>query len=111
MSDASGVEQKRPDLGHMPMPVAQILLVEDDPGMPEVLGALLHEDRVKLVTARNAAEATNLVRENNFALILLDLGLPGMDGFELLRQFKTMPETEAIPVIVLTAWNSTDDKL
>jgi len=79
--------------------------------MPEVLGALLHEDHVRLAAARNASEATALVRNNNFDLILLDLGLPGMDGFELLRQFKIAPETEAIPVIVLTAWNSTDDKL
>ena len=79
--------------------------------MPEVLGALLHEDKVHLVSARNASEATNLVRDNNFDLILLDLGLPGMDGFQLLRQFKTAPETESIPVIVVTAWNSTDDKL
>jgi signal transduction histidine kinase/HPt (histidine-containing phosphotransfer) domain-containing protein len=44
-------------------------------------------------------------------LILLDLGLPGINGFELLRQLKESPETQTIPVIVLTAWNSTTDKL
>ena len=44
-------------------------------------------------------------------MILLDLGLPGINGFELLRQLKESPETQAIPVIVLTAWNSTTDKL
>ena len=48
-----------------------------------------------------------LARENAFDLILLDLGLPGVNGFELLRQLKECPETQTIPVIVLTAWNST----
>jgi len=90
---------------------SQVLLVEDDPGLPEVLAALLHEDRVTLVNAREGSQALKLAREKKFDLILLDLGLPGMDGFELLRQLKTGPETEAIPVIVLTAWNSTNDKL
>ena len=52
-----------------------------------------------------------LAREEHFDLILLDLGLPGVNGFELLRQLKESPETQAIPVIVLTAWNSTADKL
>src|SRR6267378_1814873 len=95
----------------MPLTSSQVLLVEDDPGMPEVLAALLHEDHVSLAAARNASEALNLVHDNHFDLILLDLGLPGMDGFDLLRQLKTAPETESIPVIVLTAWNSTTDKL
>ena len=49
--------------------------------------------------------------EQPFDLILLDLGLPGVNGFELLRQLKECPETQTIPVIVLTAWNSTTDKL
>jgi CheY-like chemotaxis protein/HPt (histidine-containing phosphotransfer) domain-containing protein len=95
----------------MAQPASQILLVEDDPGMPEVLGALLHDDNVTLTAARNASEALNLVHDKHFELILLDLGLPGTDGFELLRRFKAAPETEPIPVIVLTAWNSTEDKL
>src|SRR5690348_2677293 len=90
---------------------SQVLLVEDDPGLPEVLAALLHEDRVSLVNARDGSEALRMVREKSFDLILLDLGLPGMDGFELLRQLKASPESEGIPVIVLTAWNSTNDKL
>ena len=52
-----------------------------------------------------------MVREQPFDLMLLDLGLPGMNGFELLRQLKENPLDRPIPVIVLTAWNSTTDKL
>src|SRR6267154_2655442 len=90
---------------------AEILLVEDDPRMPGVLSTLLQGDNVQLSGARDGIEALRLLQLRKFDLILLDLGLPGMNGFELLRQLKELPETESIPVIVLTAWNSTTDKL
>jgi len=95
----------------MNLPPSQVLLVEDDPRMAELLSALLHEDQIVLTSASDAASALTRLRESHFDLILLDLGLPGMNGFELLRQVKASPETEPIPVIVLTAWNSTSDKL
>jgi len=87
------------------------LLVEDDPRMPEVLAGLLHDDHIMLSSANNAAEALKLLEKGTFDLILLDLGLPGMNGFELLRRLKESPETQTIPVIVVTAWNRTPDKL
>ena len=79
--------------------------------MPEVLAALLHDDSIVLSSAKDGPEALRLLRERPFDLVLLDLGLPGMNGFELLTQLKQLPETQAIPVIVLTAWNGTNDKL
>ncbi len=79
--------------------------------MPEVLAALLMDDNITLVAAKNAQEALAAPRGQHFDLILLDLGLPGTNGFDLLRQFKETPEIQSIPVIVLTAWNSTIDKL
>jgi CheY-like chemotaxis protein len=89
----------------------QVLVVEDDPKLPELLTALLHDDHVVLSAAKDASEALAMVRKQPFDLVLLDLGLPGVNGFEVLRQLKESPETETIPVIVLTAWNSTNDKL
>jgi CheY-like chemotaxis protein/HPt (histidine-containing phosphotransfer) domain-containing protein len=86
-------------------------LVEDDPRLPEVLTGLLHSDNLVLASAKDAVEALALIRQKHFDLILLDLGLPGMNGFELLRQLKESPKTQSIPVIVLTAWNATADKL
>jgi CheY-like chemotaxis protein/HPt (histidine-containing phosphotransfer) domain-containing protein len=90
---------------------AQVLLVEDDPRMPEILSALLLDDQITLVAAHDAAAALPLLRNQRFDLILLDIGLPDIDGFELLRQLKEAPDTQSIPVIVLTAWNSPNDKL
>jgi len=95
----------------MKKPESHVLLVEDDPRMPEVLAALLLDDHVVLSSAKDAPEALQVMGERPFDLVLLDLGLPGMNGFELLRQLKESPETQMIPVIVLTAWNSTHDKL
>ena len=95
----------------MNLPVSQVLLVEDDPHVPEVLAALLQDDPITLVSAQSAVEGLKLAREKSFDLILLDLGLPGVNGFELLKLLKESAETQAIPVIVLTAWNSTADKL
>jgi CheY-like chemotaxis protein/nitrogen-specific signal transduction histidine kinase len=95
----------------MSLPESHILLVEDDPRMPEVLAALLHDDHIILAGAPDASTALRLLSERRFELILLDLGLPGMNGFDLLRGLKESPKTESIPVIVLTAWNSTEDKL
>ena len=95
----------------MNLPAAQVLLVEDDPKLPEVLAALLAEASITLVHAPNAAEALRLVRDRHIDLVLLDLGLPDINGFELLQQLQEAPETQSIPVIVLTAWNSTSDKL
>lgn len=90
---------------------SKVLLVEDDPELPEVLAALLEEDGVQLCSARTAAEALALTTAHCVELVLLDLGLPDVDGFTLLRQLKASPRTESIPVIVVTAWNSSGDKL
>src|SRR5437762_2372587 len=95
----------------MNKPASHVLLVEDDPRMPEVLAALLENDNITLSCAGEAAAALSFARDKHLDLILLDLGLPGINGFDLLRQFKASPETQSIPIIVLTAWNSTNDKL
>jgi CheY-like chemotaxis protein len=95
----------------MNLPASQVLLVEDDPRMAEILAGLLQDDHVALCGAHDAGTGLKLARQRPFDLILLDLGLPGVNGFELLRQLKELPETQAIPVMVLTAWNSTTDKL
>jgi CheY-like chemotaxis protein/HPt (histidine-containing phosphotransfer) domain-containing protein len=96
---------------HMNSPAPQVLLVEDDPRMPELLAGLLRGDNISLTCASNAVTGLKLAREKEYDVILLDLGLPGVNGFDFLRQLKEFPETQATPIIVLTAWNSTTDKL
>jgi len=86
-------------------------LVDDDPRLPELLSDLLQESNIVLRSATNADQAAEVLKSSHVDLILLDLGLPGVDGFEVLRRVKATPETQALPVIVLTAWNGTEDKL
>jgi CheY-like chemotaxis protein/nitrogen-specific signal transduction histidine kinase/HPt (histidine-containing phosphotransfer) domain-containing protein len=95
----------------MNLPPSQVLLVEDDPKLPELLAALLQDANIALSHATNAADALVQVRDAHFDLVLLDLGLPGANGFEFLKQLRAAPETEHLPVIVLTAWNATRDKV
>ena len=90
---------------------SNVLLVEDDPQMHEVLAEILREDGVHLHSARDGARALEETFKTPCDLVLLDLGLPDMNGFEVLRRLKDRPESQHLPVIVLTAWNSTADKL
>src|SRR6185503_6662870 len=95
----------------MSLPASRVLLIEDDVKLPEVLTTLLQNDHITIDSAVNGTEALTLARQQPFDLILLDLGLPDTNGFDLLQKFGELPETQSIPVIVLTGWNSTDDKL
>jgi len=96
---------------------ARVLLVEDDPEMPEVLAALLAEDGLALESASNVEEAwakiNSVVTAGTapFELVLLDLGLPGSNGFDLLQRIKLSSRWNSVPVIVVTAWNNTADKV
>jgi CheY-like chemotaxis protein len=92
-------------------PCHRILLVEDDVDLSQTLQAGLEDGILHLTLAQNGREALETASEQAFDLILLDLGLPGMDGFEVLQQLKGQPASQQIPVIVLTAKNSTADKL
>jgi CheY-like chemotaxis protein/HPt (histidine-containing phosphotransfer) domain-containing protein len=94
-----------------PPPLFHVLLIEDDPRMVEILSDCLRRDQVALSGARNGTEALEAIPQHKFDLVLLDLGLPGMDGLEVLRQLKKDPRGQQIPVIVLTAWQGTRDKL
>jgi CheY-like chemotaxis protein len=105
------VQDKSADVFYMTLPASNVLLIEDDPKIMEILSALLHGDNIALAHATNASDALACARKETFDLILLDLGLPDTNGFDLLKRLKDQPETESIPVIVLTAWNGTGDKL
>jgi CheY-like chemotaxis protein/HPt (histidine-containing phosphotransfer) domain-containing protein len=90
---------------------ARVLLVEDDPELPEVLASVLAHDGLEIECVATGAEALERLEARLPDLILLDLGLPDMDGLVLLQQWKASPRTQNIPVVVVTAWNNPQDKL
>src|SRR5262249_3264748 len=88
-----------------------VLLVEDDIDLGEALQTALSADRVALTFAHNASEALDAIHHTSFQLVLLDLGLPGINGFDPLQRLREDPAARHLPVIVLTAKNSASDKL
>ncbi|WP_029147742.1 HD domain-containing phosphohydrolase [Methylophilus sp. 5] len=81
---------------------AKILIVDDEPLNLKVLKQVLQDD-YRLSFAKNGMDALELVKKEKPGLILLDVMMPGMTGFEVCRQLKTDRETHTIPVIFVTA--------
>ena len=81
---------------------AKILIVEDDKFLRELLVHKLETEGFKVLTAIEGKEALKKIKEELPQLILLDLVLPGIDGFEVLRQIKENPQTNKISVIILS---------
>jgi two-component system, cell cycle response regulator DivK len=80
----------------------KILIVEDVEYNRDLLVQLLEEE-YEVVTAADGAAGIEAAARERPDLILMDLSLPGVDGWEATRRLKARPETEAIPVVALTA--------
>jgi len=90
-----------------PAPV-NILLVDDQPGRLLTYRAILEPLGERLVDASSGEEALRLLMEDEYALILLDVNMPGLDGFETASMIHQHPRFERVPIIFVTAVNVTD---
>lgn len=79
-----------------------ILLVEDSEAVRDAFTILLEESGYRVTGAADGARALESAAENPPDLILLDLGLPGLDGVEVIGALRTRPSTAATPIVVLT---------
>ena len=91
-------------------PNALILLTEDNPDLRQFISQQL-QNRYTVLEASNGKEALKQAREHTPDLILCDVMMPGMDGFEVSRQLKKDPKTSHIPIIFLTAKTAMESKL
>jgi CheY-like chemotaxis protein len=83
---------------------ARIVYVEDNPANVRLLEFLIaRHDDLSLSSADSGEAGLDLIRETKPDLVLMDIGLPGIDGFEALRQLKSSDETRHIPVIAISA--------
>ncbi len=80
-----------------------ILLVDDNPAGLITLEAVLDSPEYQLIKASSGVEALKLVNEYDFALILMDVQMPGMDGFQAAKNLKKDPRYSLIPIIFITA--------
>jgi signal transduction histidine kinase len=92
-------------------PAARVLLIEDDADLAEILTVALQADAISIATCASGEEALQLAHREAFDLVLLDLGLPHMDGFSVLRGLRTAPQTRLTPVIILTAQQALAEKI
>lgn len=99
-------------IGNLIMPEAntnKVLVVEDDPLLSKALSSKLKKGKYEVLTAKNGQEALDMTHEHEPDIILLDLLLPVMDGFEVLSSLKLDPETRDIPVLILSNLGQADE--
>lgn len=79
-----------------------ILIIEDDKFLRELLSRKLENSGFSISVAIDGKEALKKIKEEEYKIILLDLVLPGIDGFEILRQIKKDPKASKVQVIILS---------
>jgi len=88
---------------------SKILVVDDVPENVELLASMLEGKGYRVVTTTNGEEALEKVAHDQPDLILLDIMMPGTDGFEVCRRLKADPKTESIPIIMVTVLDELED--
>lgn len=81
---------------------AHILIVEDDHDLAEMLSAYFRVQNYDVTTASEGGEAVRLSQEASFDLVVLDIRLPDIDGYEVCRQIRNRRQTQDVPIIFLT---------
>lgn len=89
----------------------RLLVVDDEPNLLRAVGACLRAEGFDVVTARGGAEALVRVAETVPDLIVSDVRMPGMDGYQLARHLRSSPRTALTPVVFLTAKDETSDRV
>jgi CheY-like chemotaxis protein len=79
-----------------------VLVVDDDPDAREILKLVMRNIHLTVMEAQNGIEALEMVKAKQPTLILLDLMMPIMDGFQVLTHLRADPKTRSIPIIVVT---------
>jgi DNA-binding response OmpR family regulator len=88
----------------------RVLLADDDPSLLRLISTTLGTTDFDLLQATDGEEALALARRHRPDLILLDINMPRLDGFEVLRQLKQAPETASIKVVILSARRDEADR-
>jgi twitching motility two-component system response regulator PilH len=88
----------------------KILVVDDSPTELAVLSALLQGEGFQVVTARDGEEALDKLSRDEFRLLLLDVVMPGKNGFSLCRQIRQDGELSRVPIILITSKSQPSDR-
>jgi two-component system, chemotaxis family, response regulator PixH len=91
--------------------VIKVLVVEDSPSELELISSYLRESGYVVISTNNAKDAITKTTEYKPDVVVTDVVMPGMNGFELCRNLKKNPETKQLPVVVCTSKNQELDRL
>jgi signal transduction histidine kinase/CheY-like chemotaxis protein len=100
--DASATTETKPSLAH-------ILIVEDDEDTLELLQSTFKTKGFRVTTCQSAQEALQIAPANSIDLILSDIGMPHMDGFEMMKALRQLPNMTEVPAIALSGYVSQKD--
>jgi CheY-like chemotaxis protein len=91
----------------------KVLVVDDEPDARELLAAGLGQCGAEVVTASSAREALEAMMNEKFDALISDIGMPGEDGYELIRRVRELPAEAGgrTPAVALTAYARTEDRL
>ncbi|MDU8929099.1 response regulator [Alisedimentitalea sp. MJ-SS2] len=87
-----------------------VLLIEDEPNIIEAISFILSRDGWRVDTHSNGQTAMDTVREKQPDMVILDVMLPGMSGYDILKSLRSEAETADLPVLMLTARGQTKDR-
>jgi len=93
------------------LPAVKVLLVDDEDSLRKVMRDLLERDGYDVAEARDGVQALDQIDRVGPDIIVLDLNLPGLDGYGVLSHLRSRPATASIPVIVLTAKGDEDNEV
>jgi len=89
----------------------RILIVDDDLDSLKLIGLMLQRQGYDIIVANSGQQALGKAQADDPSLIILDIMMPDMDGYEVCRQLRNNPMTEPIPIIMFTAKSMVDDKV
>jgi two-component system, OmpR family, alkaline phosphatase synthesis response regulator PhoP len=97
-------------MGNLITKTKKILITEDDPSFLRFMSYLLGKEGYEVLTASNGVEGLFKAQEEKPDLLILDIMLPGLDGFEVCNQLRTNPETNRLPILMLSAKGQDGDR-
>lgn len=108
--EAQGVEVPAPQEGKRKQVGSdRVLIVEDDKFLRDLIVQKLEKEGFEVVQAIDGEEGAKAMKESSVGLVLLDLILPGIDGFEVLKRVKENPQTKDVPVVILSNLGQKED--
>ncbi len=93
------------------MTTQKILVVEDDARIASVMQTIFKLNKIDADVVNSGEAAIDIVKENSYSLIISDVMLPGLDGFDVLKEVKADPKTKDIPFLFLSAFADDADVL